>query len=892
MRGAIRCGIAALSLAGAFAVLPANGTGRKVEAVVHHAAIPVLTERSRNVTAELCLRCEEGLPAQLDAVEVRISGLPAAAVRSVRLIHTGTMSALMSRSTSWAMRDAFRRLGGGQQLHADPMYASERCAAPLAADGSVRLHAGQRLVEGPNYFYVSVEAEPEALGDLAATFSLDVVRVEADGAAVDIREDARVEHRFGVGVRQHGDDGVYAYRIPGLVTTPAGTLLAVYDVRHRTSLDLQENIDVGVSRSTDGGRTWEPMRIVLDMGCYGGLPEAQNGVGDPSILVDDATGDVFVVAAWTHGLGNDRAWTSVGQGFEPIRTAQLVMTCSRDDGRTWSAPVNVTRQVKRPEWAFTLQGPGRGISMADGTLVFPIQYIDSLRVPGAGVMYSIDRGETWRTHGRARSNTTESQVAEVAPGRLMLNMRDNRKTGRAVCISDDLGRTWREHPSSGALREPVCMASLLHVPARDNVLGRDVLLFSNPDTTKGRNHLTVRASLDGGDTWLPANKLLLDEEESWGYSCLSMVDRETVGILYEGSTAQLVFQAVRLRDIVRDTVSAASWRPMPGPVSSDADFAQGVSALYAGCAGRTAIAAGGANFPDVPAAEGGAKRFYDAIHLQRDAGGRRAGWIPAGRLPEPAAYGASYSLPQEVVVAGGANASGPLRSVYALRPHGSRVTVRRWPDLPFAVEQGAAATDGGVLYLVGGLADGKPSRAVLACDTERGDRTWRVVATMPEPFVQPVAAVHAGVLYVWGGFDPERCAVADYGYRCDLGTGRWERIEGLPDGGTMTGAAAAALPDGTLFVAGGVDREVFASGLRCEASQLREYLSRPPAAYRFRASSWRFDPRTERWSEAGVSGRSARAGAALVATDDGVMLLGGETRPGIRTPDAWFLKFE
>ena len=103
-------------------------------------------------------------------------------------------------------------------------------------------------------------------------------------------------------------------------------------------------------------------------------------------------------------------------------------------------------------------------------------------------------------------------MAEVSPGVLMLNMRDNRRTGRRVCTTTDLGKTWTEHPSSGHLVEPVCMASLISVPADDNVFGRDILLFSNPATTEGRHHMTIKASLDGGNTWLEANSLLLDEE--------------------------------------------------------------------------------------------------------------------------------------------------------------------------------------------------------------------------------------------------------------------------------------------------------------------------------------------------------------------------------------------
>ena len=88
--------------------------------------------------------------------------------------------------------------------------------------------------------------------------------------------------------------------------------------------------------------------------------------------------------------------------------------------------------------------------------------------------------------------------------------------------------------------------------AEDNVLGRDLLLFSNPDTVKGRSRLTIKASLDDGMTWPPQCQLLLDEDEGWGYSCLTMIDRETVGILYESSAAQITFQAIRLTDIVRE----------------------------------------------------------------------------------------------------------------------------------------------------------------------------------------------------------------------------------------------------------------------------------------------------------------------------------------------------
>ncbi|EKC80098.1 sialidase, partial [human gut metagenome] len=169
---------------------------------------------------------------------------------------------------------------------------------------------------------------------------------------------------------------------------------------------------------------------------------------------------------------------------------------------------------------------------------------------------------------------------------------------------------------------------------------RDLLLFSNPDTTKGRNHLTIKASLDGGDTWSAEHALLLDEEENWGYSCLSMIDSETVGILYEASTAQLLFQAVKLRDIVRGgTAPDIAFGALPEIGPADAGFAQGVSALCAGEVSGVLIAAGGANFAGTPAAEGGAKCFYDGIWMLRGLKEGKPAWREAGRLPEPMAYG-------------------------------------------------------------------------------------------------------------------------------------------------------------------------------------------------------------------------------------------------------------
>ena len=102
---------------------------------------------------------------------------------------------------------------------------------------------------------------------------------------------------MGVAMRKAGDDSVHTYRIPGITTTDKGTLIAVYDIRYKHSGDLPANIDVGMSRSTDGGQTWEPMKNIMDMGA----PHENNGVGDPAVLFDPVTKKIWVSALWSKG---------------------------------------------------------------------------------------------------------------------------------------------------------------------------------------------------------------------------------------------------------------------------------------------------------------------------------------------------------------------------------------------------------------------------------------------------------------------------------------------------------------------------------------------------------------------------------------------------------------
>ena len=406
------------------------------------------------------------------------------------------------------------------------------------------------LEEGGNEFTVACCLRKDANVDHQVQLHCDTVTLSG-GRQYKLQHQSQPQ-RMGVSLRTGGDDGVHTYRIPGLATTNAGTLIAVYDIRHRSGGDLPGHIDVGMSRSTDGGRTWQPMQTIMDMG---NDPKWHyDGIGDPAVLVDQTTGTIWVAATWSHG---NRSWIGSQPGMEPHQTGQLMLVRSDDDGVTWSQPINITQQVKRPEWSFILQGPGKGITMQDGTIVFAAQYQDppaNRRLPHSTIIYSKDHGETWQVGSGAFDDTTEAQVVELQPGVLMLNCRYNRKSARVVMTSKDMGKTWQPHPTSErALIEPrACMASLIDVDAE---LGNDAgnwLLFSNPDSLSGRHHMTLKASPDQGNTWPKQHRLLLDEGRGGGYSCLSMIDEQTVGILYEGSQAHMTFQRVSLKDVLGD----------------------------------------------------------------------------------------------------------------------------------------------------------------------------------------------------------------------------------------------------------------------------------------------------------------------------------------------------
>jgi sialidase-1 len=385
--------------------------------------------------------------------------------------------------------------------------------------------------------------------------------------------------RTAIALRQNGQDGVDNCRIPGLAITPKGTIIAIYDARRERDRDLQGDIDICYNRSTDGGRTWSPMMVAMDMGEWGGLPQKFNGVSDPCILVDDNTGDIYISACWMHGVIDEKTgkwieglteestawnhqWRTNGThpGYDVKQSSQWMVVKSTDDGLTWSEPMNYTRQVKPENYCLTINGPGAGITLEDGTLVFPAQGRREDASAFSTLITSKDGGKTWKSGKPAFADpavhSNESMCVQLADGSIMLNMRSSKnrgnhtENGRLVAITKDLGETWEVHPTSGhVLTEPTCQGSILkHMYKKADGSEKELLFFFNPNDPDKRVHHSIRCSLDEGMTW--PSVLEVDEGLGAGYSCMISVDNETIGVIYEGSGACLVYQQIKIGDVI------------------------------------------------------------------------------------------------------------------------------------------------------------------------------------------------------------------------------------------------------------------------------------------------------------------------------------------------------
>jgi len=329
-----------------------------------------------------------------------------------------------------------------------------------------------------------------------------------------------------------------AVRIPALLTTKKGTVLAVAEGRDHAG--DQAGNDLLLARSTDAGRTWTRPVVVRDVGAA--------ALNNPCLVEDVAVGLVHLFfQLYPAGA---REFSALQAGSDGAVRIQVI--CSDDEGLSWSEPRDLNAELKPVDALTAASGPGIGIQIqqgpARGRLVVPFNSQSAGKHFVNWMALSDDGGKTWRRGNVVpceHSELNEVQVAETEAGQLLLNARFWRgaQRGRLVARSEDGGVSWSAATVDPVLPEPVCQGSLL---AADSASGRRIF-FLNPEgepRNKGRQRGVLRTSVDEGRTWPHARVLV---PGPFAYSSMSVLPDGALGVLYEPAGAERIL-FLRLRN--------------------------------------------------------------------------------------------------------------------------------------------------------------------------------------------------------------------------------------------------------------------------------------------------------------------------------------------------------
>ena len=340
-----------------------------------------------------------------------------------------------------------------------------------------------------------------------------------------------------------GSEGYNTFRIPSIITTDSGVVLAFAEGRKNSSSDSGD-IDLVLKRSTDGGKTWGDLIVIRD--------DSTNVCGNPSPVIDRKTGKIFLLSTWNRGDDTESEIINMTS----VDTRRVYVMNSIDEGLSWSKPIEITDKVKKPNWTWYATGPVHGIQIREGSkkgrMIIPCDHIEAnTKKYYSHIIYSDDGGSSWNIGGTTpQDQVNECSVAEIGKGKLILNMRnyDRTQMNRKISISNDYGESWGDIYDDKALVEPICQASILRYSFKG--YGRNDLLFINPADKNKRLNMTLRLSSDLGRTW--TREFLLHEGPS-AYSDITKLRNGNIGCLFEAGKNSpyegIVYREVDVRDI-------------------------------------------------------------------------------------------------------------------------------------------------------------------------------------------------------------------------------------------------------------------------------------------------------------------------------------------------------
>lgn len=316
----------------------------------------------------------------------------------------------------------------------------------------------------------------------------------------------------------NNDEGSKFYRIPAIATAKDGTLIAIADKRWDSNMDLPNSIDVVVRRSSDNGKTWTPATVIAGA-------DTKVGHGDPAVVVDRKTGDIICIMTAGNGLG-----ASTRDNFAHIMTSR-----SKDGGKTWSEPEDITKQLYGFPGAplqHVITGfasSGHALQLKNGRIMFVL-----VARPEANVwrlenwaVYSDDGGKTWKVSDSAADlYGDEAKVVELPNGDVLMSIRNRDKGPRKFAISHDKGKTWGELRTQPDVIEPACNGDIISYKYK----GKNVLIHTIPYDAKGRKNVSLLASFDNGKTW-PVRRTLVPEGSA--YSSITVLKDGSFGVFTE-----------------------------------------------------------------------------------------------------------------------------------------------------------------------------------------------------------------------------------------------------------------------------------------------------------------------------------------------------------------------
>ena len=337
-------------------------------------------------------------------------------------------------------------------------------------------------------------------------------------------------------------------------------------------------------------------------------------------------------------------------------------------------------------------------------------------------------------------------------------------------------------------------------------------------------------------------------------------------------------------------MSAQTWQLQTiervlGFPTDETGIEKGVSACFAGTAGNSLLMAGGCNFPGTPAAEGGKKHYYQGIYAAEITCGNQLDWKLVGRLPQPCAYGVSIQLEDGILCVGGNNTDQSFVDAYRIHLENGRAVVTPYPALPVALDNFTGCRCGNMVT----VSDG---HRLYTLDLARPEHGWsESPAGCDEKLGQPVSGSINGTFCLWGGCTTktaERPTTLNIPGQ-SFGAQRATLPPPVDNNGTeiyLGGAAALNLSDDAIVIVGGVNKDVFLDAVN---NPKPGYMTHAVEWYRFNRYICVFQD--NRWYIAGKNHVAARAGAALVKQGNSVYIIGGELKPGIRTPEIYRLNF-